>query len=113
MNPVGIGNTAYRVLTPYYRPATYNDPIGAARAASCTRGKNMKAWLAGVAVLGAAGLTGCAVYPAPYEAGVAVAPAPVVVAPAPVVVAPRPYYGPYYRPYPYRGGHYRGHRHWH
>ncbi|TWG82733.1 hypothetical protein L602_003400000170 [Cupriavidus gilardii J11] len=62
-----------------------------------------------IAVL-AAGLGGCAVYPAPYEAGVAVAAPPVYVAPAPVVVAPRPYYGPYYRPYPYRG--YHRHRDW-
>lgn len=73
----------------------------------------MKAWLAGLAVLGSAALGGCAVYPAPIEAGVSVAGPPVYVGPAPVVVAPRPYYygyGPYYRPYPYRG--YYRHRYW-
>ena len=69
--------------------------------------------MAGVAVLAAAGLGGCAVYPAPYDVGVAVAAPPVYVAPAPVVVAPRPYYRPYrpyYGPYPHRG--YHRHRDW-
>lgn len=61
--------------------------------------------------LAAATLGGCAVYPAPVEANVAVGPAPVYVAPAPVVVAPRPYY---YGGYGYYGRGYYGPRwrHW-
>lgn len=74
----------------------------------------MKAWLAGLGAVAAAGLSGCAVYPAPVDAGVTVGVgAPVYVAPPPVVVAPRPYYYGY--PYRgYHGGYYRGgHGHWH
>lgn len=66
-------------------------------------------WIGLAGGLVAATLGGCAVYPAPVEANVAVGPA--YVAPAPVVVAPRPYY---YGGYGYYGRGYYGPRwrHW-
>lgn len=63
----------------------------------------MKAWLAGLGAVAAAGLTGCAVYPAPVDAGVTVGVG------APVYVAPRPYY----YGYPYRGYYGGGDGYWH
>ncbi|WP_241754360.1 hypothetical protein [Cupriavidus basilensis] len=75
----------------------------------------MRTLMMGLAMVGAAMLGGCAVYPAypgyGYGGGeVAVAPAPVYAAP-PVVVAPG-FYGGYYG---YHGGYYGGrrYRYWH